>query len=357
MKKDGEKEVNVGLELLRVFLTLGVVLNHFWIRDDPGGLGGGERMIWHWRTLAVPAFMTMTFLFTAKHFIATDTGWVKRRFVRLYEPFVFWAIVYWMVRTALSAFNPDYSTSLSDLGWQLLLGSSRTLTMQFWFHADLIILTLMVFSAFKIVKFAKAGVFLSFAFIVAGFAVQYSPLNALLFADLPFEVKYPLGRVFCMLPYAGCGFLFAAAKPRIDSSPPAVKSAFAAGGAALAAFVVYAPVDLDPPEIVGYEGLSMVLTALGLVAAFYCIPRGRLPAFVRTAVLATSRYSMGIYCVHLLLGQLFYDYVLSAAKVQTAYGPMRVLSFGGCVAVWLLSYAFCRLFAALPFGFCTRAVR
>ena len=50
---DGKK-INVGLNLFRILLTFGVVLDHVWLRKNPGSLVGVERALWHWRTLAVP---------------------------------------------------------------------------------------------------------------------------------------------------------------------------------------------------------------------------------------------------------------------------------------------------------------
>ncbi len=350
------KKINVGLNLLRIVLTFGFVLDHFWIRDSPGILTGIERAVWHMRTLAVPAFMTMTFFFTADHFRAGDASWLKKRFVRLYEPFIFWALAYWVLRMGVSVFNPEYATSFHDLAWQLVLGSSRTLTMQFWFHADLIILTAAFFLAFRVVRIAKANLYLALGAIAVGFTVQYTPLNAMMFSGMGFETKYPLGRVFAMLPYAGAGFLMAAAKRRIDALSAGEKVVSALFGLWLAWFVIYWNVCPNPHEVVGYEGLGMNLIAWGVMAAFYHIPFHRLPAAFEKAVLAVSRYAMGVYCVHLALGWLFYDYVLRLPKIETSYGEMRAFSFAACLAVWALSYAFCALFARIPLGICRRVV-
>jgi len=67
-----KKEINVGLNLLRILLTLGVVMDHFWWIPDASSLVGFDRFLWQLRTLAVPAFMTMTFLFAAKRFVSGD---------------------------------------------------------------------------------------------------------------------------------------------------------------------------------------------------------------------------------------------------------------------------------------------
>ena len=50
--------MNIGLNFLRIILTLGVVMDHFWWMPNPQDLRGVDVALWHLRTLAVPAFMT-----------------------------------------------------------------------------------------------------------------------------------------------------------------------------------------------------------------------------------------------------------------------------------------------------------
>ena len=53
--------MNIGLNLLRIVLTLGVVMDHFWWTPDPGSLRGVDAALWELRTLAVPAFTLFTY--------------------------------------------------------------------------------------------------------------------------------------------------------------------------------------------------------------------------------------------------------------------------------------------------------
>lgn len=105
--------VNVGLNLLRIILTLGVVMDHFWWCPDPENLHGIDIALWQLRTLAVPAFMTMTFFFTAKRFIGGDVAWLRKRYFRLYEPFVFWTVFYYIPFDRLPAVLPKIVLFLS----------------------------------------------------------------------------------------------------------------------------------------------------------------------------------------------------------------------------------------------------
>ena len=350
--------MNIGLNLLRILLTLGVVMNHFWWRPDPGNLRGVDVALWQLRTLAVPAFMTMTFFFTARRFVGGDVAWLKKRYVRLYEPFVFWAVACFLITMCLSWFDQSYSASWKDLLWQLALGHSERLSLtQFWFHTDLLFLTAVFFLAFRLVRSQRANVYLALAAIAIGYSVQYAePAMKAMFGWMSFEAKYPVGRVFSMLPYAGVGILLASVKDRLDAAPPGVRLAVAVMGLWLVVWVVYAPVAPRPASVVGYEGINMSLIAWGMMALFYYIPFDRLPAFCSKAVLFLSKYCMGVYCIHHLLGKVLFDHVFHFARTETPYGLITVAPGWFWLLLWATSYLVCYLVSLIPGSFSKRIV-
>ena len=189
-----------------------------------------------------------------------------------------------------------------------------------------------------------------------GFTLQYTPLNDAMFGWMPFGAKYPLGRLAAMLPYAGAGFLLAAAKGGLDAASRGVRIAAALFGLWLAAFAVYCNVCPKPPSVPGYCGLGYNLTAWGMLFVFYYLPFDRLPEVFSKAVLGISKYCMGVYCFHLLFGQLMFDFVFRCAKTTTSYGEMRLFTITQCLIVWVLSYVCCWLIAKIPFGLFRRVV-
>ncbi len=359
MKKTNEtigKKLNIGINLLRILLTFGVVINHFWWTATPGQYTGWYKVLWQWRGLAVPMFMTMTFFFTADRFRTGDVLWLKKRFRRLYEPFVFWALVYWVVRLVVSKFDAWYSVSFTDLLWQLALGSSKKLCMQLWFHSTLIILTAVFFLAFRVVRCEKANFYLAFGAIMLGFTLQYTPLNDAMFGWMPFEAKYPLGRLASMLPYAGAGFLLAAAKDRLESLSSGIRITVVLFGLWLAWLIIYCHVCPRPRSAVGYVGIGLSLIAWSIMPFFYYMPFDRLPAAFSKAILGVSKYCMGVYCFHLLFGQIVFDFVFRGTKTATQHGELRVFTLTQCLIVWVLSYLCCWLIARIPFNFFKRVV-
>lgn len=353
-----KKQLNVGLNLFRILLTFGVVLDHFWLGISPAQQTQGvTAAFYQLRTMAVPAFMTMTFFFTARRFIGGDVPWLKKRYVRLYEPFCFWAVVYWLVHLAVMRFDARYGVAVSDLLWQLFLGSSRHLCTQFWFHTDLIILTALFFLAFRLVKCPRANIYLGLGALTLSYTLQYTSLNEAVFGWMPYEAKYPLGRVAPMMAYAGMGFLLAAVKDRLNALPGGVKVALALCGIWLAWWVTYCKVCPRPGGSCGYAGVNLSLIAWGLMAAFYFLPFDRLPEAATKVVLGVSKYCMGVYCVHLLLGQIVFDFVLQGTRMDLGkWGQLPHYGLGGCLAIWVLSYVFCWLFAKIPLAFCKRVV-
>lgn len=352
-----KKNFNVGLNLLRILLTFFVVLDHFWWKAGPEMNSGFCKGLWQLRTLSVPAFMVMTFFFTANRFRSCDVPWLRKRFVRLLEPFVFWAVVYWIVSAAVSVFDGGYAVKFTDLLWQLALGSSQKLCMQFWFHGDLIILTALFFLAFKVGRHAKAYFHLAFGAIALGFTLQYTPLNDAMVGWMPFEAKYTLGRIAMMLPYAGTGFLLAALKDRLDSVSAGARLTVALFGLWLLWLVLYHDVCPRPPSEVGYAGLDRHLMAWGSLALFYYIPFDKMPAVFSKAVMGVSKYCMGVYCIHLMLGYLISDFAFGFPRIEEpGFGELRLLTVFQSFIVWVLSFVCCWLIARIPFGFCKRIV-
>ena len=337
--------MNIGLNLLRILLTLGVVMDHFWWSPDPGNLRGVDIALWQLRTLAVPAFMTMTFFFTAKRFVVGDPVWLKKRYLRLYEPFLFWAIVCFFVTLCVSRFDPAYSASVKDFLWQVALGHSAHLSLtQFWFHTDLLILTAVFFLSFRLVRTPRATVYFALAAIAVGYSVQYSQAAmTALFDGMPFEARYPLGCVFSMLPYAGVGLLLASVKDRLDAASSGIRWAVALMGLWLVVWVVYAPVAPRPASVVGYEGVNMSLIAWGMMAVFYYIPFDRLPSICSKTVLFLSKYCMGVYCIHHLMGKVLFDHVFHLARTETPFGAITVAPGWFWLFLWGLSYLVCYL--------------
>lgn len=350
---------NVGLDLLRIWLSFEVVLDHYFIcRPVPGTWW--SVFLSHMCSVAVPCFMTMSFFLTYRRYAESDVGWLKRRYVRLLTPYLFWAVVYFSVLWfgvtfsetfrmtyaslgAIRHYGTDIHPVFTDLIWQGLLGSSPRLAMQFWFYADLLMITgaLFLLCRFVAVRCCTAMLVGCVAF---GLTFQYSGLNYWLFGDLPFESKWTLGRLCAMLPYAAIGLMLGSAKDRIDGLSPRARWAVAGFALWMIVWVMkFDPLPRPQPGL-SYQGLDLDILACAFLAVFYFLPFNRLPAAVSRGVLAVSRYAMGVYCVHLMLGWLLCAYV---------FPRLGVVQEGifSCVLIYVASWTLCWFVDCLPSRF------
>lgn len=336
-----EKKYNIGLELLRVLMCYAVVNTHFWNFWEAFPHGGAP---WLFRFVnacipyAVPVFMLMTFYFSSAHFRAADGAWMRKRLVRLALPFVGWTLVTFVVFKALVPLSAEFACTFRDLWLQLLLGTTKALGSQMWFQAVLLILTAFFAAFFRLVRAERVAWALSLV-CLAAVALEYSGVNFWLFKDGIYEVRNPLGRVIPMLSYACVGLLLGMRRESFARVPTGSRWLAVALGLAVAAFLMNVKVFVVPDGFY-YRGLQMLATALALVAAFAMLPTGRVPPLAAKALLAVSRYTMGIYFVHILVGRVLTVFLFPVLGLKAKCFAGTFVVFAAC---WLLCAALARL--------------
>ena len=77
------QKVNIGLNLLRIWLSFEVVVDHFGKNYGVFPDCPITRFIRYAGGVAVPCFFVMTFFLTAGRFASRDGGWLRKRFSRL----------------------------------------------------------------------------------------------------------------------------------------------------------------------------------------------------------------------------------------------------------------------------------
>ena len=136
------KNYNIGFCVLRIVLSFCVVLIHFGVQEEVPFLLNSIK------SLAVPAFMIISFYLNKSIFICNRGGCYKR-IKRLIIPYLLWPVIYFICYFFIDRiFHLNYSSNLSALLWQLALGSS--INPPLWFLAVLILLTVFFFSIFKL---------------------------------------------------------------------------------------------------------------------------------------------------------------------------------------------------------------
>ncbi|MCQ2181894.1 MAG: acyltransferase [Bacteroidales bacterium] len=201
------RERKVGIDLLRIAMCIVVVFLHFSPRHEIQSFSIFSEFQKLYE-LAVPIFFLISFFFISGKLDYTRSEGNRRllfsRLNRLCIPQLFWTVVLFFGFKLLHILGM-YGTHLTYKQFlaQLVLGHSFNSPM--WFIVDTIVFTcvfLLLFNAFR-----KHFLSVSIIAIVVSFALQYSGLNYSLFGGLPYEYRYPLGRLVEMCPYAFGGYI------------------------------------------------------------------------------------------------------------------------------------------------------
>lgn len=322
------REFNTGIGLLRIWMSLEVVMVHFFSAAGAPGLlvslhamGG---------MAAVPVFMTLAFCLTGNRL--GDDRYVRRRLLRLLIPYFLWPLIFYLAYAAAGRFSGLIlpKIRMEDLLWQWAAGGSGVVNSPLWFTADLILFTVILWGLGKKVK-TPAGIVCSGIFLIAaGLTLQYSGLNLLLWENIDFELRYTVGRIAEMMPYVGAGWILSLYREKEGISR--YRLPVVLGGGAL--FLIYKKCHgFAYVEGFGYQGIRLFCLSLLLCIAVSAFPqgRGRACSAFRQAVKSVSRYTPGIYYMHILVGTLFY------AVFDEGGGKSG--SFFTCIVIWLVCWA------------------
>lgn len=282
--------MNYGMALLRMLMCFEVILCHFWTSSASGILVPFSRL----KGLAVPVFMFLAFYFTKQTYLTSDDQTRIKRIRRLSYPQIVWAIVYWLFFLILQR-----SVGIKDLLWQILTGHCRRLNPTMWFQSVLIALSFLFFLVFRLLS-DKKGLVLLFTITLFSLWFQYSGFNSRIFSHLRYELKYPLGRLFEMIPYATLGFSIAYYNvfERLNKNRIVYLVLF---GIMSALFVLYSRVVPKAPGF-GYSNGVNLLTVFFITGFAYLLPFDKVPPKIQAILLFITKYTLGIYCMHRLIG-------------------------------------------------------
>ena len=324
-------KINYGFSLLKMLMAFEVLLGHFaiWEQYDP-------RIVWPFRemvSLAVPSFMILSFYLTAKSFLSRDDKKFKVRLKKLIMPQLIWAVIYYVIYVLIDLTrHKNLSDSPMDLFWQMLTGHSRNLNPSMWYQADVIVVTILFYLIFRKLN-EKKGYLALIIMTVACYFLQFSSINRALFGELEFELKYPLGRIAEMIPFAFIGFSI-----RYFNLYEKLKK-FRYIVMPLCIVLFFAGYYIPWPEVkdFGFSGFAKPYLALCIVTFAYLVPLENLNLPLKKAIVKITDYSLGIYCIHRLINTLLLVFVPS-------FQPQ---SFERCIVLYIVCYFVCFLISRI----------
>lgn len=329
-----KKDINIGLNLLRVIMSFAVVRTHFGCGDIFG-------------TIAVPVFMIMSFFFTEKYIIDRDNDKLKNRIERLVYPYILWAVIYWSIyRLSALFFDKHTEVKLSSLLFQIAFGHSGELNPAMWFHFDLIFFTIfMILMFFAWNNRKHVMLFLAFLVIVF-FLAQYSGLNVSIFQNMRYEIKYPLGRLCETYSFAYVGMIMA--KYSVCKYIQQKKFLLFGGSILFFCIIRYFNILVMRPDGFDYQGISLFLLSIDIFIVFYCIPTEHIPQRIQKFINFISSYSMGIYCVHFLVGR-FIKEIMDEHEIQRG-------AIVDVLIIYFCSFLIAFLISTIPNKWCKKLV-
>lgn len=113
---------------------------------------------------------------------------------------------------------------------------------------------------------------------------------------MPYEAKWPLGRLMEMLPYACCGLLLAESYILKKYTGNVLFIFFIS-----VLLLFFKSHSLLLSKGFGYQGLSQFINALLIFSLFYLGNLEKLNIRLKRIILYLSNYSFGIYCIHYII--------------------------------------------------------
>ena len=354
--ESGCPERIVGFDYLKVLMSYAVVTCHYWESN--------QEIAYHVvfdsiRGCCIATFVMLSFFLTGN---AIENGGFEvlfKRIVRLFKPYLVWPIIAIIFYDSLSYIKDRMFTfTFRDLGYQILFGSTRIEGVMYY-NWDLMVIILFLWTVFH--YFGKhTGWVIVIGLMLADIGWIISEGNYNSFVNMPWEMKWTLGRLFEFYPYAVVGMVLKKLLEKITSTVMQEEKyrnffryIFLIMIFELAWMLTYYH---DVDSAFAWKGFGdghtmQMLTSTAFITVSYFIPysSGRISSIIHRIIGMVSRYTMGIYCLHNIVGTI-------CVYIALRMYPAIVNSLLMCFIIFLLSYIMSFVIAKLPFRFVKQIV-
>lgn len=329
----------VGIELLRFYMAFMVVVTH---------LGGTilyriEHVLYIFQAFHVTVFMLLSFLLCGKYFLDPSKESTKKRAIRIVLPIVVWGLISFVVTLIWNlCFYKVPSLTFKDLCWQLLTGHSGGINTPLWFLVDMLWISCLLWLLRLILKKKYFAIALALVMAVC-FVLQYTGANYVMFGNLPYELKYPLGRMIEMIPYANIGVLCSILIPWLQEKKFKLHIILFISSLVLVALCIFIKWRFVNYSIqgFGYNGLylmigSILLMVMALTSPLNFVNNERFKCIVKWI----TSFTMGVYCMHVVFGKI-------VEGIFIKYGIMTQ-TIWVCLLVYIIGYAVSFVISLIP---------
>lgn len=273
----GMKTYEYGVALLKIIMSFEVILCHYW--TEHGDLQFYLIPFANAQPLAVPIFMLVSFYLCERFFNEFSKVNLKKRMWRLIYPFWIWGGVYFLFYKTFQLINKVNPVSVKDLLWQLILGCSPVLNPPLWFQADLIIITTIYYLILTLFP-RKEGLICIWILAAAALIMQYSGMNENLFRRFQYEIRYTVGRIAEMLPYATIGY-FISTTELIDKLK---KNRIGSSIGIIFLYIISTNTLNDHTSGFGYGGMRYIVMGTLIFLLVMLIPYEKVPQCIKKMI-------------------------------------------------------------------------
>jgi len=327
-----KKEYNIGIGILRVFLSFMVIIDHLYDRKKyPAYI--------YFLCYHIPTFFLLSFFYTSKTLKSFNINKIKMRLERIIIPYFSWYIIYWIFNNIyFYLFNINKSHSLKDFIYNLLNG--RSFNAALWFQIILILLTIIFLIIIFLFKNYYMNILVTLG--ILSYILQYTGLNYEFFTNyFPYHYKITYGRIAEGFPHAITGF-YISSNNLMKLLKNNIRNTIT-NSIIILIFITKLKVFLDI-DTFKYGGIRLNIGAICFLFIFFFFPSKKIKnEFLIKIIIKLTNYTGGIYFLHILIGR---GYILK--KIFTILTIKRHTIFH-CITVFIISHILC-LFGTKLFG-------
>lgn len=321
--KNNNKNINLGLEVLRFFLSFWVLVYHC------GSIKNNliRKMLFN-RAFHVPTFIIISFYFTYNKILNKNINKLKERFERLYFPFIIWPLIIWIFNNFLYfVFRFGKRLEIRHLIMQFIIG--RPYQFVLWYQFNVIFITIF----FVIISFIFHKKFLLILQIIGllSYIMQYSYYNFIFFHKFNNYIYHSVGLIIEIFPIAVTGLSLSS----IDFINLLHKNNINAILLSLLSLFIVKKYDIFN-NIIGnlYQGIKLNVSSIFLFIifsqiSFKYIKSKKIIDFIK----GLTKFTGGIYYIHIII----------AYYMGKIFLLIRNKTIIGCIIIYLICYLICFL--------------
>ena len=329
-------------------MCIGVIACHFWNPPSEGNILSD--IIDAIRNSAVHSFTLMAFFFSARTIESQNWDCIYCRIIRLLRPFLIWPIIMFVMYNTISIIvRKKIAYDYMDLGAQYFMGHTGICGVMYY-NWIIILITMLYSTIFFHYSKKQTFFFLGIVCCITSPLILYGKHYDIL-SILPYEMRYSLGRLIELYPTAFLGLLlshinFQNIKDRLAKSE--IFHLFYLVLIYEGFWILLAYHEhkyLFSNKNFGYANPEQIIIATLLFIIGYFFKGNSLSEKIRNNISFIAKYTMGIYCVHFIVG--LYTQVLF---FKLGMNVKHTFSFS--IIVFIISFICVYSMSKLPWKWC-----